>query len=175
MCTLRSRYDDNNISLDTTKTYDSFCVYIFLDKKKYLNLLRLSYFYRTPLLYTYNRQTCFIFTRYCVQFLTLKSPILTDIFRNASRFLQRLCTSSTLWLGYSMGLIPDGTEFIFQNLAQCNLPPIFLHNKSRRSFPTSYRRKTLNIYLHYVYVVRSKSSRPDIQKPRQMENAVRDI
>ena len=27
----------------------------------------------------------------------------------------------------------------------------------------------------YVYVVGSKSSRPDIQKPHQMENAVRDI
>jgi hypothetical protein len=27
----------------------------------------------------------------------------------------------------------------------------------------------------HIYVVRSKSFRPDIQKPRQMENAVRDI
>ena len=27
----------------------------------------------------------------------------------------------------------------------------------------------------YLYVVGSKSFRPDIQKPRQMENAVRDI
>ena len=27
----------------------------------------------------------------------------------------------------------------------------------------------------YTYVVESKSFRPDIQKPRQMENAVRDI
>ena len=30
------------------------------------------------------------------------------------------------------------------------------------------------IYIH-TYVVGSKSFRPDIQKPRQMENAVRDI
>ena len=28
---------------------------------------------------------------------------------------------------------------------------------------------------YYVLVVGSKSFRPDIQKPRQMENAVRDI
>ena len=27
----------------------------------------------------------------------------------------------------------------------------------------------------YIYVVGSKSFRPDIQKPRQMKNAVRDI
>ena len=32
-----------------------------------------------------------------------------------------------------------------------------------------------NPYLPVMYVVGSKSFRPDIQKPRQMENAVRDI
>ena len=35
-----------------------------------------------------------------------------------------------------------------------------------------------NVCIHayvYMYVVGSKSFRPDIQKPRQMENAVRDI
>ena len=31
------------------------------------------------------------------------------------------------------------------------------------------------IGLHVKYVVGSKSFRPDIEKPRQMENAVRDI
>ena len=31
------------------------------------------------------------------------------------------------------------------------------------------------MYKKYKYVVGSKSFRPDIQKPRQMENAVRDI
>ena len=30
-------------------------------------------------------------------------------------------------------------------------------------------------YYYYYYVVGPKSFRPDIQKPRQMENAVRDI
>ena len=31
------------------------------------------------------------------------------------------------------------------------------------------------LLLTYMYVVGSKSFRPDIQKPRQMENAVRGI
>jgi len=33
-----------------------------------------------------------------------------------------------------------------------------------------------NIYIYiYIYVGGSKSFRPDIQKPRQVENAARDI
>ena len=33
----------------------------------------------------------------------------------------------------------------------------------------------LNFSNGFIYVVGSKSFRPDTQKPRQMENAVRDI
>ena len=32
-----------------------------------------------------------------------------------------------------------------------------------------------HLWGEYMYVLGSKSFRPDIQKPRQMENAVRDI
>ena len=34
---------------------------------------------------------------------------------------------------------------------------------------------SLNLLKPKTYVVGSKSFRPDVQKPRQMENAVRDI
>ena len=36
-------------------------------------------------------------------------------------------------------------------------------------------RYRFGLLVHAVYVVGSKSFRPDIQKPHQMENAVRDI
>ena len=38
-----------------------------------------------------------------------------------------------------------------------------------------YRCEVLFYRLCLIYVVGSKSFRPDIQKPRQLENAVRDI
>jgi hypothetical protein len=41
--------------------------------------------------------------------------------------------------------------------------------------PTSIQGYTLFYFLIMKYVVGSKIFRPDIQKPRQMENAVRDI
>jgi hypothetical protein len=71
-----------------------------------------------------------------------------------NRYFSKLFSStpSVLWLGYSVGLISDGTEFLFQNLAHSNLPSIFLHNGYRRSFTIGYRWMNLNIYLHAVYI-----------------------
>ena len=40
----------------------------------------------------------------------------------------------------------------------------------------TYAHIYMDTYVYtYMYVVGSESFRPDIQKPRQMENAVRDI
>ena len=47
-------------------------------------------------------------------------------------------------------------------------------SSSMSVFPTHVTPQTLHIAAT-IYVVGSKSFRPDIQKPRQMENAVRDI
>ena len=45
----------------------------------------------------------------------------------------------------------------------------------KQYFIKCYVDQTTKDGMVYMYVVGSKSFRPDIQKPRQMENAVRDI
>ena len=115
-------------------------------------------------LYKCNRQACFIFTRYQVHFLIRMSATFTDIFLNPSHLHQRPCSSSVLWLGYSVGLISDRMKFLFQNLTQSTLPPILLHNAYRRSFPTGYRGMTLNIYFHEVRILKKVWRFPTTRK-----------
>jgi len=98
---------DENISLGNTQTSDSFCVYTILTKKipKSIRSIEKSHLYKC------NRQACVIVTGYKVQFLTRRSATLTYIFWNPSRLHQRPRNSSVFWLGYSVCLISDGTNF----------------------------------------------------------------
>jgi len=63
-----------------------------------------------------------------------------------------------------VGLISDGTEFLFKNLSQSTLQSIFLHNAYRRSFPTGYRGMTLNIFLREVYIFKKVWHFPTTRK-----------